>query len=382
MAFADIPGNDKIKGILRSALRRDREEGRPVILPTLLFSGAEGAGQRETALELAKALNCETQSDDACGVCDSCRRIEGGIHPDVIDMKNLPKKKKKNGFDDRNESETGNDNDGSEANGEADASSSESPDSDKKTEKFYIDQVREAIKLAYMKPMIARKRLFLIDDASKMEPPVANALLKILEEPPDFTQFILITANTEILLPTIVSRCQELSFGPIPFDDIAAVLRDRGFGETEARTGARIVRGNYYKARTMEWEEVREARDRAWELFHLVLAGKEPSEFLRIFGSTGKSSRRKNDDSGLEWKAMLEMFGEFSRDLLLIAETSGTAGLFNPDFEDGLRELAPAVGPNHALRAVRAVDSAIAATDKYLNRRLQATVLFAQMTGR
>jgi len=79
---------------------------------------------------------------------------------------------------------------------------------------------------------------------------------------------------------------------------------------------------------------------------------------------------------------MLEMFGEFSRDLFLIAETGGTAGLFNPDFEDGLRELAPAIGPNHALRAVRAVDSAIAATDKYLNRRLQAAVLFAQMTGR
>ncbi|MHB8053839.1 MAG: DNA polymerase III subunit [Candidatus Aminicenantales bacterium] len=381
MAFADIPGNDKIKEILRSALRRDREQGRPVILPTLLFFGAEGAGQRETALELAKALNCETQSDDACGVCDSCRRIEGGIHPDVIDVKNLPKKKEKNEFGNGNEPETGTDAEGSEGNGEADSPSSETSDSDKKTEKFYVDQVREAIKLAYMKPMIARKRLFIIDDASKMEAPVANALLKILEEPPDFTQFILIASNAELLLPTIVSRCQGLSFGPIPFDDIAAVLRDRGFGEAETRAGARIARGNYHEARTMELEDVREERARAWELFHLVLAGSEPSEFLRIFGSTGKTSRRKSDESDREWKTMLKLFDEFSRDLLLIAETGGTAGLFNPDFEDGLRELAPAIGSERALSAVRAIDSAIASVDVHLNRRLQASVLFARMTG-
>jgi len=368
MAFADIPGNDKIKEILRSALRRDREEGRPVILPTLLFSGAEGAGQRETALELAKALNCETQSDDACGVCDSCRRIEGGIHPDIIDVKKLPRKID---MDENNGTDDDMDNEGDAAG-----------NSDNIKPTIYIEQIRQMLWLAPMKPMIGRKRVFLIDDAVTMPGPAASAALKMLEEPPDFTQFILVASNAELLLPTIVSRCQELSFGPIPFDDIVAILRDRGFSETEARTGARVVRGSYQKARTMEWEDVREERARAWELFHLVLAGKEPSEFLRIFGSTGKSSRRKNDDSGLEWKAMLEMFGEFSRDLLLIAETGGTAGLFNPDFENGLRELAPAIGPNHALRAVRAVDSAIAATDKYLNRRLQATVLFAQMTGR
>lgn len=373
MAFADIPGNEKIKAILRSVLRRKRAEDRLVILPTLLFAGAEGAGQRETALELAKALNCETAGDDACGACDSCRKIDAGLHPDVIDIKKLPRKKDKD--ETRSDKEKAADEDDESPHLTGRAETELIPD------KFYMDQVREAIKLAYLKPMIGRKRLFLIDDASKMEPPAANALLKILEEPPDFTQFILIASNVDLLLPTIVSRCQVLSFAPIPFEDIAALLRGRGFDEAGARTAARLTGGNYRQALVMKWEDVRARRDRAWELFRLILAGPVPTDFLRIFGSTGRASRKKDGGDVLEWPDMLEHFSAFARDLLLIAETGGTSGLFNPDFEAGLRELAPAVGRDRALSLVRTIDTAIAAVDDNLNRRLQASVLFARMTG-
>lgn len=378
MAFADIPGNDKIKAILRSALRRKREDGRSVVLPTLLLAGAEGAGQREIALELAKALNCESRGDDACDACDSCRKIDAGVHPDVIDIKQFPRKKDKDEAENGSESPDGEDGEETEANEAAEASSSEA---EKISEKFYINQVRETIKLACKKPMIGRKRFFLIDDASRMEPPVANALLKILEEPPDFSQFILIASNVDLLLPTIVSRCQTLAFAPVPCDDLAAVLRGRGFEEADARTGARLARGNYRMARTMEWEDVREEREEAWRLFRAIVSGENGAEFLRLFGSTGKTSRKKKDEQNREWKTMLASFSELSRDLLLIAETGQTAGLFNLDFEGGLREIAPAVGYGRALRMVRAVDSAIASVDENLNRRLQATVLFARMTG-
>jgi len=373
MAFADIPGNDKIKDILRSALRRERKEGRAVVLPTLLLAGAEGAGQREIALELAKALNCETKGDDACDACDSCRKTDAGVHPDVIDIKQLPRKKDKDEAENGSEPADGEDVEGAETNGETEAENI--------SEKFYVNQVREAIKLAYLKPMIGRKRFFLIDDASRMDPPVANALLKILEEPPDYVQFILIASNVDLLLPTIVSRCQTLTFAPVPYDDLAAVLRGRGFEEADARAGARLARGNYRKARTMDWEDVRAEREEAWRLFRAIVGGDNGAEFLRLFGAAGKPSRKKKEEQNREWKARLASFSELSRDLLLIAETGRTAGLFNPDFEDGLRELAPAVGYGRALRMVRAVDSAIASVDENLNRRLQASVLFARMTG-
>ncbi len=68
--------------------------------------------------------------------------------------------------------------------------------------------------MAYLKPMMGRKRVFILDDADKMNPDAANSLLKVLEEPPLFSHIILVTASPFLILPTILSRCQTLAFSP------------------------------------------------------------------------------------------------------------------------------------------------------------------------
>ena len=80
MAFHDIPGNDRIKKILRLSLVRRR------VPNSLLFSGPEGVGKHRLALELAKALVCLERTDDACGACANCLAASGGALPDVLEI--------------------------------------------------------------------------------------------------------------------------------------------------------------------------------------------------------------------------------------------------------------------------------------------------------
>jgi len=355
MSFDKVPGNAPIKDILRSALRRKS------VLPSLLFCGVEGAGQRETAVELAKSFNCLTLADDACDECSSCRAIDAGNHPDVIDVKQLP----------RMESEEQDENGGSAD--EEDAAGEEN--AGKKSAMIYIYQMRKAGFLARMKPMTGRRRIFLVDDAAEMNEPTSNASLKILEEPPDFSQFILITANPDRLLPTIVSRCRMLTFGAVGSEDIASVLRERGVDEARAGVIAAIVRGNYHRALTEDWDAYFEGRGEAWDLFRAILAGDNGTEFVRKFSGGRKPPSR--DEAG----AVLDFFRSFGRDLLLLGETGRAEGLFHPDLEPGLRELAAVVEPARTLRLIRAVDTAASGLEANANIRLLTSVLYARMTG-
>jgi len=344
MAFHHIPGNARIKTILQASLQRNR------VPPTLLFSGPEGVGKRDTAVELAKALNCLRLRDDACDACASCLAINARHHPDIIDVKTLPVKNDKN-------------------------KNSESENDLKEITVIKIEQIRQAIGLASMRPMTARKRVFIIDDAKELTDDASNSYLKLLEEPPSFTQFVLITSNVDLLLPTVRSRCQNLVFGSIASEDIVAALLDRGFEETQSRIMALIVRGNLDQAMTMDWEEVRAEREEAWSLFRSILLGDGGSAFLRRFAYGRKTASRE------ELEATLELFSGFLRDLLFLGETGGTDRLLNPDLEAALRDVAPVLSPERTLRMLSAVDGAIAFLDRKLNAGLLASAFYARMTG-
>ena len=150
----------------------------------LLFTGIDGIGKATTALALAMALNCQSDGREACGQCRNCRRIAAGLHPDVIRL---------------------------------------SPGG----AFLRIGQIRELLATLAMKPYEARRRVVVIGDAHKMTPAAGNALLKVLEEPPQRTVLVLTALQASDLLPTIVSRCQHLRFQPLGGALIAALLVDR-----------------------------------------------------------------------------------------------------------------------------------------------------------
>lgn len=144
----------------------------------MMFTGIEGAGKRAAAVRFAMACNCEGDKEASdslpphCESCRSCRKIASGIHPDlcIIEPSGVFIK---------------------------------------------IDQIRELGNLLAMKPYEAKIRVVIIAEAGAMNPEASNALLKMLEEPPDRTILILTAREKTDLLPTIVSRCQPIRFMPV-----------------------------------------------------------------------------------------------------------------------------------------------------------------------
>ncbi|MBU0994543.1 MAG: DNA polymerase III subunit delta' [Proteobacteria bacterium] len=174
----------------------------------LLFSGIEGVGKKKAALTFAMAANCESNKEP-CGVCRSCKKIKSAIHPDIIEIKPSGKVIK-------------------------------------------IAQIRELIHVLSRKPYEALKRVIIIHDADAINTEAGNALLKVLEEPPDKTFFILITTQNGHVLPTIASRCQQIKFNPVSKKTIISHLVDKlGVPEEKALIIAQMADGNLPEAERM-----------------------------------------------------------------------------------------------------------------------------------
>ena len=167
MGFETLLGNDRLKENLISSLRRGR------ISHFYLISGPEGAGKHTLAKLLAAAILCGNP-DMPCGRCAPCRKVMEGNHPDFITI----------------------------------------DDPEKKT--VPVDLIRRARADIYIQPNESDHKIYLFPRAQDMGLPGQNALLKVLEEPPQYGVFILLTDNPEKLLPTVRSRCTELALQALP----------------------------------------------------------------------------------------------------------------------------------------------------------------------
>ncbi|MEW5908473.1 MAG: DNA polymerase III subunit delta' [Thermodesulfobacteriota bacterium] len=199
--------------ILRAFIMRE------AIPNALLFSGIEGSGKKEAALTFAMACNCERPRHEKekegenprlweipCRNCGPCKKIENMSHPDLLFV---------------------------ESSGIW----------------IKIGQIRDLYQILGMKPYEARQRVVIINNAQMMNPEAGNALLKILEEPPERTIFILIVLEKTDLLPTLASRCQHIRFNPIAPSRILEIL-EKKFGISGEQEGiaAAISNGNLPKA--------------------------------------------------------------------------------------------------------------------------------------
>ncbi len=167
MGFESFLGNQRLKENLTSSLSRGR------ISHFYLISGPEGSGKHTLAKLLAAAILC-SGNDKPCGACTPCRKVMDGNHPDFITI----------------------------------------DDPEKKT--VPVDLIRKARADIYIQPNESEHKIYLFPRAQDIGLPGQNALLKVLEEPPKYGVFILLTDNPEKLLPTVRSRCTELQLHALP----------------------------------------------------------------------------------------------------------------------------------------------------------------------
>ena len=197
MGFETLLGNERLKDNLARSLRRGH------ISHFYLISGPAGSGRHTLARLLAAAILCR-EPDAPCLQCRVCRKVLDGNHPDFITV----------------------------------------DDPEKKT--VPVDLIRQARADIFVRPNESDHKIYLFPRAQDMGLPGQNALLKVLEEPPEYGVFLLITDNPERLLPTVRSRCVELELQPLPEDVLLRELRRR-FPQVEEETlrAAAIAGGGF-----------------------------------------------------------------------------------------------------------------------------------------
>lgn len=229
VTFDEVVGQDHVKDVLTAAIRRQR------VGHAYLFSGPRGVGKTTSARLLAMAVNCEADaSERPCGVCESCRLVQAGSHPDVIEM---------------------------------DAASNNS-----------VDDVRELRERTMLSSIRGGSRVWILDEAHMLSKAAANALLKTLEEPPPSLLFVLATTEPERLPPTVLSRCQHFRFRRLTDAEIVGKL-------------ARLTAGAGVAAETPALELVARSADGgmrdAESLLDRLLAGGEAITLQRAEDALG-----------------------------------------------------------------------------------------------
>jgi DNA polymerase-3 subunit delta' len=212
--------------------------------------------------------------------------------------------------------------------------------------------------------------VFIIPDAEKMKAEASNSILKILEEPPSFSHVILLTNNPYLILPTIKSRCQILSFAPVCKEDIEKVLLDKGYLAEQAKVISLVVNGNLKYALSLDWEDLQEKRKKAWEILFSLIRKEKASVFLKEFSSSRFLDRR-------EIEKIFNFLSSFCRDIVLIKEEGNLSHIMNPDYEQDLREISRIPSLDQALDFLNKIDYSLYALKKNLNVNLLMSSLFS-----
>ncbi len=175
MRFSDCLGHSRPLSIIQAYLEKSRFSG------AYIFSGPEGIGKRMVAKIIAAQLNCTGQAERPCGVCSSCLKIQKEEHPDLHIIQNGQSQIK-------------------------------------------IEDIRGILRQANLRPYEGVAKVFIIDNAHKLNIEAANSLLKVLEEPPRDVLIILITHKPQNIIKTVLSRCKVIKFSPLIRGQLETVL--------------------------------------------------------------------------------------------------------------------------------------------------------------
>src|SRR6185369_13389213 len=343
--FDELTGNARVKAILKRMLISDRLPG------AMLFTGEEGIGKKLFALEIARALNCRTpKNGEACGVCSSCVRIGKLNYPTRDDADEW-----------------------------AQIIWTDYPDvglvvAPKRV--LRVEQMRQIEKEANFRPYEGKARVFLIDEADKLNDASANALLKVLEEPPQTSYLILITARPAMLLPTILSRCQMIRFSPLTPAEIEKHLTKHSDADSKtARLRARAASGSIGRALAGDLVTFTSQRKAMLKVLNALVLSQDRAQLLRAAEQLNEAQYKD------EFEERLDVLETLIRDAWMLSLGVESGQLVNEDLSTDLREISEKMDSSRAADWILQIEDLREQLIVNVNRKVTTDSLFLVMAG-
>ena len=241
--FTDIVGQEQLKEHLQNAIATNK------VSHAYIINGERSAGKEFIARVFSMTLQCEKQETEPCGECHSCKQALGNNQPDIIYI------------------------------------------SHEKPNTIGVEDIRSQVNADIgIKPYSSPRKIYIINEGEKMTPQAQNALLKTLEEPPEYAVILILTMNVDALLPTVLSRCVVLNMKPVPDVLVKKYLMEQlAVPDYKANICVAFARGNIGKAKMLaSSEEFEKVKDEAitlvknindMEISEIVNAIKKISEY-------------------------------------------------------------------------------------------------------
>ena len=312
--FKDVIGHNHLIEHLQSAISMGK------VSHAYIFDGEKGAGKNFLADIFAATLQCEEKGSEPCGKCTSCKQAEGRNHPDIIRITH------------------------------------------EKPNTISVDDIRQQLCGDIMiKPYKGPYKIYIVDEAEKLNVQAQNALLKTIEEPPAYAVILLLTTNAESFLPTILSRCVTLHCKPVKDSAVRKFLMEQvQIPDYQADICVAFAQGNIGKARRLALsEEFGQMKEHA---IHLVKYIQE-MQISELINSMHKITEFKADISDY-----LDLLMVWYRDVLLYKATWNPSSIVFSDEIHTLRKMA-------SQSSYEGIESILKALDK-AKIRLNANVNF------
>lgn len=312
--FNDIVGQEQIKEHLQGAISAGK------ISHAYILNGEKSSGKEFIARVFAMALQCEAGGNNPCQECHSCRQALSDNQPDIIHVTH------------------------------------------EKPNTISVDDIRAQVNNdVAIKPYSSRYKVYILNEAEKMTTQAQNAILKTLEEPPEYAVIILLTTNVNALLPTILSRCVVLNMKPVADDVVRKFLMSQmQVPDYKAEVCVAFARGNVGKAKALaSSEDFENVKTEALSLLKYI----QDMELYEIVSAIKKINEYK-----LEISDYLDIIAIWYRDVLLFKATNDINHLIFREEITAIRKVA-------GRSSYEGIEEVIDALDK-AKKRLEANVNF------
>lgn len=319
--FQDIIGQEQIKEQLNNALTTGK------VSHAYIINGETSSGKEFIAKVFAMALQCEKEGTEPCQECHSCKQALSENHPDIIRVVH------------------------------------------EKPNTISVDDIREQVNASVsIKPYSSAYKVYLINEADKMTVQAQNALLKTLEEPPEYVVILLMVSNVNLLLPTIVSRCVVLNMKPVPDSVVKQYLCTQlQVPDYKAEVCAAFARGNIGKAKALATsEDFENIKAEALSLLKYI----QDMDLNEIIAAV-----KKIMDYKLKINDYLDICAIWYRDALLFKATSDINHLIFKEEIQALRRTAQRSSYEGIENIINALDTAKKRLDSNVNFELVMELL-------